>query len=290
VALRLEVTALDDPQGRAFRYEFDADRSQILLGRRGGVDVLLPHAKVSLVHARIERRGDEYFLVDDGSTNGTRLNGAALAAGQRTPRHDGDRVSIGDFALQVAIVAAEPDGSSENPGSVARRLVREVLERLGPGETQPSLQVLDGPQAASTLTLADPGRAYMLGRGAASDLRLDDVDMWQEHAALVRDEQGVTVRDLGATEGLTVNGQKVDGARLLHHGDTLRLGSTSLRFVDPAEVYLRKLETSGTPNEATQEVAQPRLARARRPELALFAVGVAVALAAVIGLVYVLGW
>ena len=50
----------DSGSRRVFRYEFDADRAQILLGRRGGVDVLLPDARVSLVHARIERRKGAY--------------------------------------------------------------------------------------------------------------------------------------------------------------------------------------------------------------------------------------
>jgi pSer/pThr/pTyr-binding forkhead associated (FHA) protein len=287
VALRLDVTALDDPQARAFRYDFDSDRAQILLGRRGGVDVLLPHANVSLVHARIERRGEDYYLVDDGSSNGTRLNGAPIAAGQRALLHDGDRVAIGDFTIHVAVGEGERFGTVENSGTVARRMVREVLERLGPGETQPSLLVLDGPQAGATLTLADPGRAYMLGRGDGSDLRLDDVDMWREHAALVRDDRGVTVRDLGATPQLTVNQKPVDGQRLLHDGDVLRLGSTSLRYSDPAEVYLRKLETS---HEATPSPAEVPLIDARRPELVLAVLGIVAALVAAAGLLYVLLW
>jgi pSer/pThr/pTyr-binding forkhead associated (FHA) protein len=287
VTLRIDVTSLDDP-ARSFRYEFDGDRAQILLGRRGGVDILLPSAKVSLVHARIERHGEGYLLVDDGSTNGTRLNGAVIAAGQRAGLHDGDRIAIGDFALQVGLSDAAPDGSAESSASVARRMVREVLERLGPGETQPSLHVLDGSQAGLTLTLADAGRVYVLGRGEASDLRLDDVDMWQEHAALVRDDHGVTVRDVGATPQLTVNGRSVEGQRLLRDGDNLRLGSTSLRYTDPAEVYLRKLETARGQDD-TSPNAEPRpLPEPPRPELLLLAVGVTVALAAAAALVYVL--
>src|SRR3954447_11003618 len=101
--LRLEVMALDDPRAQVFDYEFDADRSQILMGRRGGVDVLLPHPNVSLVHARIDRRGDQYFLLDDGSKNGTRLNNAAVTAGQRALLHDGDRIAIGDFQIKVQV-------------------------------------------------------------------------------------------------------------------------------------------------------------------------------------------
>jgi pSer/pThr/pTyr-binding forkhead associated (FHA) protein len=287
VALRIDVTTVEDPT-RSFRYEFDGDRAQILLGRRGGVDVLLPQAKVSLVHARIEQRGEGYFLVDDGSTNGTRLNGSALAGGQPVALRDGDRITIGDFALSVALTDAAPDGSAESAASVARRMVREVLERLGPGETQPSLQVLDGAQAGTTLTLADPGRVYLLGRGDASDLRLDDVDMWQEHAALVRDDHGVTVRDPGSTPQLTVNGQPVDGQRLLRDGDTLRLGSTSLRYADPAELYLRKLETARG-HDDTSPTERPReLPARRRPELLLIGLGLLAALAAAATLVYVL--
>jgi pSer/pThr/pTyr-binding forkhead associated (FHA) protein len=287
VALRIDVTTVEDPS-RSFRYEFDGDRAQILLGRRGGVDVLLPQAKVSLVHARIERRGEGYFIVDDGSTNGTRLNGSPLGGGLPAALRDGDRIAIGDFALSVALTDALPDGSAESAASVARRMVREVLERLGPGETLPSLQVIDGPQAGTTLTLADPGRVYLLGRGDASDLRLDDVDMWQEHAALVRDDHGVTVRDPGSTPQLTVNGQSVDGQRLLRDGDRLRLGATSLRYADPAELYLRKLETARG-HDDTSPTERPReLPPRRRPELLLIGLGLLAALAAAATLVYVL--
>jgi pSer/pThr/pTyr-binding forkhead associated (FHA) protein len=287
--LRLQVIALDDPQARVFRYDFDADRAQILLGRRGGVDVLLPHAKVSLVHARIERRGADYFLVDDGSTNGTRLNGTRVPAGQRMLLRDGDRIHIGNFAVQAALVEAEGDGRAESATLLARRMVREVLERLGPGQSQPSLAVLAGPGTGATLTLADAGRTYLLGRGAESDLRLDDIDMWREHVALVRDEHGVTVRDLGATPELRVNGDPVDGARLLRDGDTLAVGETRLRFTDPAEIYLRQLESGSDDVRVTARTEAP-LARRRRPELWLVLLGAAAALAAAAGLVWMLAW
>ncbi|HZS36272.1 MAG TPA: FHA domain-containing protein [Polyangia bacterium] len=288
--LRLQVTALDDPQARVFRYEFDADRAQILLGRRGGVDVLLPHSKVSLVHARIERRAGDYFLVDDGSTNGTRLNGAPVPTGQRQPLRDGDRIAIGSFALEVAIAESDINWPAESSGSIARRMVREVLERLGPGESQPSLLVLDGPQTGVLLALGDAERTFVLGRASGSDLRLDDVDMWREHAALVRDAEGVTVRDVGMSPALTVNGERVSGSRALRDGDVLVLGTTSLRYHDPAEVYLRRLETPGTPDESEPHPAAPARNVRRRPELLVAIVGGALALAAAAALVYVLLW
>jgi len=296
VPLRLQVAALDDPLARVFRYEFDADRARILLGRRGGVDVLLPHPKVSLVHARIERRGSEYLIADDGSTNGTRLNGAAVPGGQRRTLRDGDRILIGGFLLQVGLSDNKVEWRPEASGSMARHMAREVLERLGPGESQPQLIVVDGAQTGVVLTLGELGRTFVLGRAGRGDLRLDDVDMWRERAALVRDEEGVTVRELGPTPALTVNGERVNGARLLHDGDILVFGGTTLRFADPAELYLRKLEDAATPDEPepakkpTKAPQKATPARESRPELALIAFGAVIALLAAGAIVYVLVW
>jgi pSer/pThr/pTyr-binding forkhead associated (FHA) protein len=289
VPLRLEVSAIGEPgqSRRSFRYEFDADRAQILLGRRGGVDVLLPDARVSLVHARIERKKGEYYLVDDGSTNGTRINGAVVPTGLRQKLVEGDRITIGEYALAVSLTGSlTGDIRPESSLSMARGMVRDLLERLGPGESQPSLRVLDGPQTGVMLTLGDVGRTYILGRAAGNDLRLDDVDMWREHAALERDELGVKVRSVGA-HAVAVNGERVAGARPLHDGDTVTLGATAMRYHDPAEVYLRKLE------EAEPAEPPPRsqpIAVARRPELALVLLGLVAALVALGGILYVLVW
>ncbi|MCU1280589.1 MAG: hypothetical protein JWM53_4135 [bacterium] len=286
--LRLEVSAHGDSGSRrVFRYEFDADRAQILLGRRGGVDVLLPDARVSLVHARIERKKGAYYLVDDGSTNGTRLNGTVVATGMRQALREGDRITIGDYALSVSIPSsAIGEARPESSLSMARGMVRDLLERLGPGESQPSLRVLDGPQTGVMLTVGDVGRTYILGRAAGNDLRLDDVDMWREHAAVERNELGVTVRSAG-THVVTVNGERVESARLLHDGDTLTLGATSMRYHDPAEVYLRRLEED-QPHEPP--AASRPIVVARRPELALVIVGAIAALVAIGGILYVLLW
>lgn len=248
--------------------------------------MLLPDARVSLVHARIERRKGEYFLVDDGSTNGTRVNGTALPTGVRQRLREGDRITVGEYALAVSLPAAGGEARPESSLSMARGMVRDLLERLGPGESQPSLRVMDGPQTGVVLTLPDVGRTYILGRAAGNDLRLDDVDMWREHAALVRDELGVTVRSVG-THAVRVGGELVTGARPLHDGEVVSLGPTSMRYHDPAEVYLRKLEEED-PSEAA-DGSRP-IAVGRRSELALIALGVVAALVALGGLVYVLAW
>jgi pSer/pThr/pTyr-binding forkhead associated (FHA) protein len=299
MALRLQVTALDDPQARVFRYEFDAELAHITLGRRGGVDVLLPHPKVSLVHARIERRGQDYFIVDEGSQAGTRLNGSAVSGGERVPLRDGDRIGIGEFSLIVGLADRKGEWPAESSGSLARHMARDLLERLGPGGSQPSLTVLDGPQTGVVLTLDEVGRTFMLGRAGRGDLRLDDVDLWREHAALVRDDDGVTIRDLGAAPALAVNGERVAGARRLADGDTVTLGESTLRFSDPAEHYLEQLddadaaELPGTDSAGLRtgkSASLPEAAERGRPEVLLAIVGGTVALLGAGALVYVFLW
>jgi pSer/pThr/pTyr-binding forkhead associated (FHA) protein len=296
----------DEPNARAFRYEFDGERAQVLLGRRGGVDVLLPHPRVALVHARIERRGGSYYLVDEGSAEGTTLNGTPAPAGQRLLLHDRDQLGIGGFLLEVSVLATELEGP-EGSAIVARRMVRHVLERVGRAGSQPELRVSNGAQVGLVLSLDDPGRTYILGQGAAAGgLQLDDVDMWSDHAALERDSDGVTVRALGATQALTVNGERVVGDRRLHSGDVLGLGAVTLTFSDPGETYLRRLSGAGAaagPAVTAGSAAAAGAASAgaafvpstkrgadRRLEWGLLGLGAITALGAAIALILVLAW
>lgn len=51
-------------------------------------------------HATIERSGDYYTIIDLGSTNGTLLNGVALAANRATRLRSGDRIKIGEVEIE----------------------------------------------------------------------------------------------------------------------------------------------------------------------------------------------
>jgi hypothetical protein len=64
-----------------------------------------PEAKVSRRHARITRRGLQYFIEDLGSTNGTFINrGRRLLPGDRQPLNDGDEIIIGKTFLKFKVI------------------------------------------------------------------------------------------------------------------------------------------------------------------------------------------
>jgi pSer/pThr/pTyr-binding forkhead associated (FHA) protein len=63
--------------------------SPMTVGRAESADICVDEALVSKIHARIERRGETYVVVDLGSTNLTRVNGEVVL--QHELRH-GDEV------------------------------------------------------------------------------------------------------------------------------------------------------------------------------------------------------
>lgn len=69
------------------------------IGRGRHCDLVLTDPTVSRVHAVLRRFGDEWFLEDVGSTNGTRLNGFTLR--KATVVRPGDRVGFGSSAFRV---------------------------------------------------------------------------------------------------------------------------------------------------------------------------------------------
>jgi S1-C subfamily serine protease len=80
-----------------------------------------------------------------------------------------------------------------------------------------------------------------IGRHPLSDLRFDpqeDLDVSTRHAEL-RGVEGVwTLHDQQSTNGTFVNGERVDGARTVHHGDRITFGANGplveLRLTDRA--------------------------------------------------------
>jgi hypothetical protein len=78
--------------------------------------------------------------------------------------------------------------------------------------------------------LALPAEGGVVGRSRDCDVVLEDSGVSRHHAELRPSGRGWTVRDLGSTNGIQVNGQDIHGTHLLQAGDRLQLGSTELVF------------------------------------------------------------
>ena len=73
------------------------------LGRSPDNDVILRDPATSGHHARLERRGDQFWIVDLGSTNGTFVNGESIQEKELNP---GDRLTVGQNSVHFTVIGA----------------------------------------------------------------------------------------------------------------------------------------------------------------------------------------
>jgi len=88
-------------------------RGTIHLGRDKSNSVVVADQKVSRHHATLTPIDDTFILIDQGSANGTFLNGVLVS--QPTRLKPGDRVAVGDTEFAFSIAAPNPDGGSAVP-------------------------------------------------------------------------------------------------------------------------------------------------------------------------------
>jgi len=69
----------------------------------------------------------------------------------------------------------------------------------------------------------------VVGRHPSCDTRLDSLRVSRQHCCMSQDKGEVTVRDLGSTNGIRINGQRVERGRL-RHGDELSIAHIRFRL------------------------------------------------------------
>jgi pSer/pThr/pTyr-binding forkhead associated (FHA) protein len=217
--------------------------AEIRLGRAPDLELPLPFAALSALHARVLRTDDGWVVEDAGSTNGTWLGGARLAPGERRTLAPGDEILLANIRVRFE-GEGPPAAAAEGTGTIARRLVDDLFA-ASPTQA-PTLRVLRG-APPQRLALVEPDRAYVAGRGEACALSLGVEEVSREHATFTRGRAGVVVRDLGSKNGVQLGGARLEGERLLADGDVLEIGPVSVALDDPVGRYLRELEAAPPP-------------------------------------------
>ena len=88
-------------------------------------------------------------------------------------------------------------------------------------------------------------KSVSLGRANTNDIILDDPRVSRSHARMDCTAQGITLEDLGSSNGTRLNGFRIERATL-RPGDTISLGSRQLKYQieDPSEdVGLTKIDS-----------------------------------------------
>lgn len=217
------------------------DQPRIVIGRGAGADIRLPARTVSDVHAVVHVDGGAVSVIDDGSTNGTRVGGLCIARGRKKALRDGDVLGIGPWSLTLEMAPGRAD-LPERTASIARRLLLDDLKTVGAESAPPEVVVVGNrTQPERKVQIPFSPEVLLIGRGDDCGLRLDDKDCSRHHAELVRDVDGTLIRDLGSRNGVSVGRRRVLEKKL-RHGDEITIGRTTLRYIDPIDALLRSFE------------------------------------------------
>ena len=120
--------------------------------------------------------------------------------------------------------------------TVASQAVAGIIERSGPAsDTTTSRARLVLEVNGTRHPLTPPG--LVIGRGSEADLRINDPGISRAHAQIRVQAAGtglqIDIVDLGSTNGIIVNGQKVRQA-VLQEGSRIEIGSTRMLIHAPA--------------------------------------------------------
>ena len=100
-------------------FPLDLGKSRITVGRDAGNDISIPHKTISGFHATFEFKDGYYYIEDQRSTNGTKLNSVLLKKNQPVRLKSGDRIDFSEFEFRFILLDQDPAGKTVILGSSA---------------------------------------------------------------------------------------------------------------------------------------------------------------------------
>lgn len=83
--------------------QFERYGGEITLGRKpGAAHLVIDNTSISKAHAILSRQGAELCVRDNGSSNGTKVNGNNVSPGQNTPLRAGDQLQLGEVTVSIS--------------------------------------------------------------------------------------------------------------------------------------------------------------------------------------------
>ncbi|MCX6369851.1 MAG: DUF3662 and FHA domain-containing protein [Solirubrobacterales bacterium] len=129
-----------------------------------------------------------------------------------------EALGLGEFGIETRVVKLDELPAEEEPAAAP-------VERRPPAALGRAIFDAEGTRFAI-------GRSgAVIGRSSSCDVVLANPDVSRQHAQIAYDEvDGWIVEDLGSTNGVIVNGGRVNGSLPLTSGDQIKLGPVSGRF------------------------------------------------------------
>ena len=141
-----------------------------------------------------------------------------------------ERLRLGEFGIQARLVRPDDDAGRAVSAEESHTQVYSASGRIAEKLAEPNVR-------RGRAQLRHEGRAILLGSSGAlvgrsreCDVVIDDENVSRRHAEVRPSGGAWIVRDLGSTNGVKVNGQRITGAQSLRPGDRIEIGLSTLTY------------------------------------------------------------
>lgn len=193
------------------------------IGRSNSCDIIIRYKAISRTHAVLSRRIDGWYIYDLGSKHGIKINGKRVD--EKGTLKNGDRITLAnmDFRFDIIDDPVQRVGKNSKKGTPAKTKSKADSQR--DFYAQPRMT---NPRTGEVFML--DGNRVSIGAAAKNDIRVLGRGVSRSHCELVLYEDGWAIDDCGSTNGTFLGGRRVTSPQLLFDGDTVSLGTETLKF------------------------------------------------------------
>jgi pSer/pThr/pTyr-binding forkhead associated (FHA) protein len=233
--------------------QFPLSETTTRIGAGAEADVVLPTDASVGVQAVIERTGDHAIAIRRAAPQSeVRVNGVLLGP-EPTPLMHGDKVEVAGLELRFA---------DESKRGATQYMSLEAIPPADGGARRtgtPRATLATGGRLVSLVDGKEytvPEKGLVIGRDAGSDVVVPRNEVSRRHAEVTATDSGYVVRDM-SSNGVYVNGERVQGSQRLARADVIRVGGEEFRFY--ADVV------NPTPPSSSQATGEGVVLRADTP-------------------------
>lgn len=208
--------------------EFEISKPEITIGRAQTNDIILEDSKVSRNHAQFEfNENGEVEVSDLGSTNGIKVNGVRVEKAVIKPE---DVILIGNSEIRLERAAFDEAGMTIiDTEADLDRTIAEFVMPVAINDTSEDRLVIFTPEKTWEISLGSKVDALTIGRSDNNNIVIEHASVSRTHARIIRDHKTYILKDLNSSNGIWLDGQKVEEV-VLEDGKSIRIGYATLVF------------------------------------------------------------
>ncbi|MDP2343348.1 MAG: FHA domain-containing protein [Deltaproteobacteria bacterium] len=201
----------------------------------------------------------------NGSVNGNGANGHGVNGHARNGKKPEIDIDVDlDVDLDLDLGLDEDDDLAFDPDTDARTRSGKEDDKTGNVSDfdggassveyqppKPTFVVLFNGLEVSRHPLTETG--ISVGRSKQCEIVISLLGLSRKHAKIYASDDGVVVEDLGSQNGTWVNNQRIEGSRVLRHGDLMNFYDYGVLFLEDADVEVGFPGADFSPPPSTEQ-------------------------------------